>query len=645
MQRIHPLLRFLLPLILLFATTPLLAQEVLLNDADRPSSYKPSTARKGPTTHSSAKTTAAAPFPFFDDFSYDSLAPASSHWVVPAAGTFARNALPGVSVRKGVAPPSKGVCTFDGATHTGSLYENELASGYGDSLLSLDFDLSLLGPDDSVYLSFFVQRGGSGDAPETSDSLILYFDSTGNYTYQAVWSMAGNGTAEQTFTYVEVPVLASYFFHDAFRFKFVNYGSLNGEFDIWHLDYVVFESGRFAGDNTFLDASPALIQTSPLAPWTAIPHDHFDLSPWMATPLLRVVNAGNPSMTVTANMTLSDPIGGTTLTGTLTQTTNSVNVPAFGNDLTAPATAFSEQTGNLTNMGALRLRSITSSAGDTRPQNDTLDFYCAVDSVLAYDDGVADAAYGMTVARSFCQEYRIPAADTLTAVWIYFTPYLYYNTSNGQSFSLESKNFRLSVWDTLVVDSFIVQTSSGMNVRYDSSLNAFHRYALNNPIVVDTTFWVGIRQVDQMPLGVGFDRNLNAAPFYYEAISGAFVPSTNQGSLMIRPEFARKRTISTGQQPAQELISAQLLAFPNPWNGGPLKLQLQNMGVPREATLKIMALDGSLLWNAAWPKGSQEAQLPSELSSNLSGMVLVQVSGTTSSGQPFVQTIRIFAAQ
>ncbi|MEM7039070.1 MAG: hypothetical protein AAF570_18980, partial [Bacteroidota bacterium] len=538
-------------------TKPVQAQEVLLSDADWPAVQKAS-----PVATSHARTAGTdsvpAPFPFLDDFSYTALRPSSVYWAADSLDDH----VPGISTQKGLNVPSKGVCTFDGATFSGRKYEDELVTGAADSLVSNFFDLSTKSIADSLYLTFFLQRGGTGEAPESSDSMVVYFDSTGNYDWTEVWNLQGTGTSEDTFVRAEILLDTAIYFHSAFRFKFVNFGSLNGEFDQWHLDYVYFDEGRQQNDFTFSDASPTHFTMSPFFPWTHISREQFVQGDYKSEVGTIVRSAGSVSLTANVNLRIDAPDGNNILSGTTTASGSTPGLTPFGGSEVVTA-AFADQAANMTRDGNIRLRAITSAGGDTRSENDTLYAEYSVDSLMGYDDGVSDQAYGLTVARHFCQEYRLSSPDTLTAVWINFTPTLHYNSVTNQSTCLDFKSFKLVVWDTLVPDSQLTSVSSGMNVSYDSSLNDFRRYELLAPVVVDTLFWVGIRQSDDMPLGVGFDRNGPTGKVYFEDGNGDFSLSSNQGCLMIRPEFGHERVMASAGESA-DVDRLRLRLSPNP---------------------------------------------------------------------------------
>ncbi|MBK6731480.1 MAG: hypothetical protein IPG60_11150 [Bacteroidetes bacterium] len=74
--------------------------------------------------------------------------------------------------------------------------------------------------EDSVYLSFYFQPKGYGDAPEPQDSLVLQFRNvSGNWVniWHAVNSLAD---ANQAFKIAMIPIVGSDFYMMGFSFVF-----------------------------------------------------------------------------------------------------------------------------------------------------------------------------------------------------------------------------------------------------------------------------------------------------------------------------------------------------------------------------------------------------------------------------------------
>lgn len=600
------------------------AQEVLQSDANLPQKSILS-AQRQIQPQSGLRTTTLS-LPFWDDFSDDSPTPDTARWAFHPNDT----RRPTVSNQKGHNVPSKGVATFDGVNKNGLKYEIDLSTGIADTLTSQPIDLSAFNVGDSVYLSFFVERGGTGEFPEVTDSIVVYFDSTGDHEYVQVWRLKGLSATESNFQLYHVLLDSSIYFHDAFRFKFEAIGSLNGELDQFHLDYVYLNSGRSFNDANFTDVSMTRMAHSPMHPYTAVPRKLYPGGGYMTDTRILVSNAAEPATSANGSVRIDDPTGTNTFSGTTSGTGGVGSIAAFGND-TISVAAFSDQSANITGYGAMRVTAVKTSPNDPHPENDTLEFTCRMDSVLAMDDGVSDFGYGLTNARAFCQEFQISAPDTLVAVWMRFAPSIYYNTLTNQSFELEGKGFRLVVWDSLSVDSSLVETSGGMNVAYGTGMNEFVRYQLISEVVVPTTFWVGMRQVDGQPIGLGFDRNSTEGRIYFENSTAEFQRSTNVGTLMIRPEFRTPQAaVST-----PEAASASTIAFeiaPQPIQAGEIRLVFPQGSRLNDMRFQLTDLQGRVL--QVWENISATREVVLPIGSAWSdGVYLLQASGRDGAGQ------------
>ncbi len=128
--------------------------------------------------------------PFFDNFKTPAPFPDSRRWVEKAVF---------VNTGFGYLPPDQGVATFDALDSTGSIYGNAISVPFrADHLTSQPLRLDSvfspvprkLTPADSVYLSFYYQPQGYGDAPEKGDSLILVFhELTGDTVFSRIDSV------------------------------------------------------------------------------------------------------------------------------------------------------------------------------------------------------------------------------------------------------------------------------------------------------------------------------------------------------------------------------------------------------------------------------------------------------------------------
>ena len=97
-----------------------------------------------------------------------------------------------------------------------------------------------------MALSFWYQSGGiANGADSDEDSLIVEFRTSiaDGDPWRWVWSTEGIDD-DSVFQSVVIPIDATEYFHNGFQFRFRNYGSLEGNVDTWHIDFVrVAENG------------------------------------------------------------------------------------------------------------------------------------------------------------------------------------------------------------------------------------------------------------------------------------------------------------------------------------------------------------------------------------------------------------------
>ncbi len=116
--------------------------------------------------------------PFFEDFSTSRVYPDSTKW--SDRGAFVNDGFP-------LLPPSRNAATLDVLDEIGAVYDFAISNPFiAEHLTSVRIRLdSVFGPEpcaitpaDSVYLSFYYQPQGLGNAPEAGDSLVLEFGIT-----------------------------------------------------------------------------------------------------------------------------------------------------------------------------------------------------------------------------------------------------------------------------------------------------------------------------------------------------------------------------------------------------------------------------------------------------------------------------------
>ena len=457
--------------------------------------------------------------PFWDDFSAVGNVPDSSRWLLGQTVHISRTSA--------ILPPTLGVASFDGADGRGVPYMLTNQNGWCDSLISQSIDLSQITANDSVYLTFFIQRGGLAEPPEKTDSLVVWFrDSTTSYpTYRQVWS-AGGGQPTASFQCVHLLIQDPAYFHAGFQIRFQAKGAQYAYFDVWHLDYVFLNKNRTAADTFFADKAIVMPLNSIYEPYTAIPQKHYkNLNPTGNTPVSTIINnLSGSAETVSIETLLFDSLASRTLTGNTTQQQQfTVSSPA-----TIPWQPFDFQNIDTTMLLTVRHHI---PANDLLIQNNTAYSFFRVDSILAYDDGEAETGFGMNTARGFGQQLVRMGneVDSLRAVWMCFVP---------QLGVIEGKGFKFTVWKDPHPDSILYEQYGGMNVSYGEGRNNYIRLSLDSIIPLPDTCWIGLTQPDNVPIGVGFDLNRNAGTTIFRDSLGSWQPFFVNGSLMIRPELS-----------------------------------------------------------------------------------------------------------
>jgi hypothetical protein len=561
--------------------------------------------------------------PFLDDFFISGQTPDTSLWFL------GNDRYPNLQRRGAVNPPTLGYAVFDGADPFGGAYETTLLYGYGDLLASHFIDLAPYNASDNVKLSFFLQPQGLANQPEALDSFLVYFNDVNDNWIQV---FGQKGTALKPFQQFVIPVTDPDFFHTRFQIIFRNKGTLTGLIDNWFLDYVYLGMNRSAADTTYNDVSILNIKSSLLDPFTAIPYQQFQGRSLMKAFDVAIGSVNGSLRSSTTTATITDPVGGTIFTSGNEQllatqfppyTQSVISFGPFSDQVLNPYSATYDLTLTLP------------PDVDMRPANNTYRERFRVDSLFAYDDGEADGAYGLNAPKGFGQRFEIEVTDPIVAVWICFVPVVNYNPVSGASTYMEGTSFRLNIWDDPHPDSVLYQQVAGAVVSYTDSINHFHRFPLDEPVTIGAgdTIWVGIQQVDNNPIGVGYDRTYsNGDRFYYDAGGGNWIPSGLGGTLMIRPEF---RNISFNPLGIGDDISQSSLfvkSFPNPATNRRIFVRIRSELPVWEHNMIILDLQGRELGRYVheWPDQNKiPVLLPAAVHS---GMYLLRHSITLSDG-------------
>ncbi len=550
----------------------------------------------------------ALSLPFFDDFSArKSVLPDSRHWT---------DNYVFINDDYAVNPPTIGVATFDAIDNFGKVYSHAGPFPFGaDTLTSVAIRLDSvftansrkITVADSVYFSFFYQPQGLGLNPAASDSLILEFlapdemDSVfiaadtivagGDTVFVAadtlifqnwvrMWSSSGllleqfkNNTGDW-FQQIMIPVKDSArFYKPNFQFRFRNYASLadatlpdwqsNG--DQWNVDYIYLNTDRSLKDTAYPDVAFAAKAPNMLSRYTSMPFDQYrkNFVNEMADSLdVKISNLFNDDYNASyryevtdANDNLIHVYDGGNYFVAPYATNGYVTYPLFAH----PAVTFVYPINSQGPVNFTTTHILQTEANLGRRENDTISFTQIFSNYLSYDDGTAEAGYGITPeGAQVAYQFKLNKNDSLFGVKMYFNQTL--SQGNEQS-------FYLNIWN----DSFgkpgeIIYSRFGYQPVFTDSLNQYFYYELDSAIYIEPgrfpnwIFYVGWEQSTADMLNIGFDKNNDASKYIFKKTSGDWSNTLFNGALMMRPVIGIEHILSDEKTPTD----AKLSIYPNP---------------------------------------------------------------------------------
>ncbi len=512
-------------------------------------------------TASSVRDSTRILLPFWDDFSRTNYLPDSTHWFIDTGTS-------NISSSLGIDPPTINVATFDGWNAQGTPYSTlELEEGAGDSLVSRFIDMSNINPAlrETVYISFFWQKEGRGEIPDALDSIHLEAMNA-DKKWVTIWSKSGDEVKpEETdvFNFRIFQINDPGFFHEYFQFRFQSFGRLSGGFDTWNIDYVFVNFNRNPNDKAFEDRALTTNPTSWLTQFSAMPYDHFlvNLEENLQPTKVGVFNLDDQvqpieyfaliqdSIKIYDEMNLGTPknLGPNAFLELISEP---IDPNAFDPDADTISlileTKFFINSGDSANwFDKYDLRA-----------NDTTISIIKLDKELAYDDGTAEWAAGLSQkAGMIAYRFIAPKSDAITAVNIYFPEFI--PPSSG-------KTFNIIIWDDLFEYRQGRQLTEQHIVKKSPALNQFTTYTFGRPVVVSDTFYIGYEQSTDDFFPIGLDKNGKTQKGnIFINLDGVWELSDKvSGNLMIRPVFGFEKAVGI-----EEELFRDIKIYPNPNHG------------------------------------------------------------------------------
>ena len=502
-------------------------------------------------------------------------------------------------------PPTIGVATFDGLSRTGYPYDfpNYSAYGIADHLTSVPIQLQSL-PEDSVYLSFFYQpQGLSGDDQvQPRDSLVLEFYAPNEDLWYRVWRTPYIPLTD--FQQVLIPITQTRFLRDGFRMRFINYASLSGSFDHWHLDYVRLGAQRTFDDTRLIDVAYLYPEASLLQTYTSVQFTKFQQAPasYMANSITaQQRNLDNVDRFITYGFLAKEENDATVFTrnsgnntsGNASSIFPSVHTINPGGSPPPPAIYDPSLS---TDAAFWRVKLWTNATPDINRYNDTVTFIQEISNYMAYDDGSAEMGYGLTFAGArLAYRFDMVGGDSLRAIRMYFNPQ---NNEPLISPPPYTGSFLITIWRSLSPVDVQHQNFTFSTPEYKvDGLNRFVEYPLDSTIYVEGTFYVGWTQTNAVSMNLGLDSNRNNQNKIFFSTTSGFENTTFEGSLMMRPVFVAAVDPFAGLD--EEVSPENTLAlFPNPANDG-FAIRLKN-SPPSGTVVQGLDATGRLVQQWTW---------------------------------------------
>lgn len=484
----------------------------------------------------------------------------NANWLDYRQTVFLNNSMP-------INPPSIGVATFDGLKNNGMPYNFSQANSFGpaDTLTSKPINLNY-SSNPGVYMIFFFQPGGRGNIPEFEDSLTLEFKAPG-IKWQRVWGQTGYDPGTDTnFKKIVLHIDDTAFLKNAFQFRFRNYATLSGNLDHWNLDYIQISADP--NDTIINDAAFVYPIKSLITPYTSIPFDQYSSSNMLTETQNYIRNLSNTDINLSYRFRLSDYFQTSTFSSfdvdNINFYSNSLNNCELCSRVLNPLLNLGYQFPINTECTEYKIKQfIQPLAINSNKNNDTIVHIQRFADYFSYDDGSAEAAYGVEnspLAEVLC-EFELTNPATLSAVRIHFSPSLIDVSEQDFSIMIRTKN---SITD-FPGDSVYEQVYQVP--QYSYIRDGFVEYPLNSPISIAAgKIYIGFKQYYNTPLNIGFDKNNNHYDkTFFRNFGGTWYNSQFEGSLMIRPVF--NECVNGLPSPISEVASdIKNEVFPNPAN-------------------------------------------------------------------------------
>jgi hypothetical protein len=451
------------------------------------------------------------------------------------------------------------------------------------------------------------------------------------FKWKRIWASEGlslNEFYEQDSTYsrlVMIPVTDSTkFFRKDFQFRFINLASLANDIeptwksncDQWNVDYIYLDINRSYQDTVFRQVSFVERAPSMLARYEAMPYNQYSNNPGneLKNNLELIITNLDSTIFNSGFEYTVNQVGGsfehTYLGGNCNLFPFSLN--GYQNCISCAAHAcppvnFMFPVSTTTDSAEFVIRHHI--IGDITPSDtvsDTISFRQKFFNYYAYDDGTPEAGYGLNLNPSgamLAYRFTLNVKDTLRAIQMFF------NHTQGDANELY---FNLMVWqDNNGKPGDVIYSQLNEKVEFSPYLLGFHTYMLDDPLLVNGTFYIGWEQQSPDNLNLGLDRNNSAQQHIFYNTSGEWLQSIQEGALMMRPLLGKPFDLSGISEPDKQPGSITL--YPNPTRENRINFRCdgiyKDISSTSDFTISIYNLPGEELYRGAFKQSVETGDI------------------------------------
>ena len=546
------------------------------------------------TPPSKSREAASLTLPFLEDFSGSKVYPDDTRWT--DFNVFVNSGFP-------LNPVTRNAATFDVLDAQGRVYDYAISNPFiaeylTSSTIRLDSIFSpephVLTPADSIYLSFFYQPQGNGNAPEAQDSLVLEFGTINGLDtiWHHVWSTPGQTLAQflaenngAYFKQVMIAITDTAYFKPNFRFRFYNYASIannaqptsRGNEDNWSIDFIYLDRGRSIANPSYPKVSIIGEGPSFLNKYRSMPYKHYRANPTACIAEkygLTISNLDDKEHELTHDYTVDQVNGDQHYEHqshnpfyleprTYCQTDSASVAQLFAMNYDCDSASFV-------------IRQYIYDSTNMPPLADSLVYTQGFYNYFAYDDGIPELGFGVepSPGGAFAVKFELNELDTLRGVQILFNHTL--NDANNQYFDIV-------VWrDNNGRPGDELYRLSNRKPIWDDQIYKFAYYQFDRRIRLNGVFYIGIVQQGSGLLNVGFDASNDNKQYNFINVTGSWQQSSKNGSIMLRPVVGANYYIGL-----DEIGDNNTVVYPNPASS-----TLHITGIDRGSSITVYDITG-----------------------------------------------------